>query len=114
MKTKKNLKKHPVVDNLLKIMNDKHLRQEKMAEFADIDPSQFSKILSGSVQISLWQLSNIADNLGMEIIDLFTYQNIHKKQIQEGEEKTKILIECEISKQDLLNLVLKNKKLKII
>jgi transcriptional regulator with XRE-family HTH domain len=113
MKVKKNLEKHPVVDNLLKIMKEKGLKQERMAEFADIDPSQFSKILNGSVQISLWQLSNIATNLNMRIIDIFTFPDVYVKSI-EGDEKTKILIEFEVNRKDLVELGLQNKVFKIV
>lgn len=64
---------HPVIDNLRKIMSDKGLTQAAMAQYAQTTPSQFSKILNGGVQISLWQLSNIATELSMDIIDVFTY-----------------------------------------
>ncbi|MCF0254902.1 MAG: helix-turn-helix transcriptional regulator [Bacteroides heparinolyticus] len=64
---------HPVIDKIRKIISDKGLTQIAAAEFAGISPSQFSKILSGEVQLSLWQLSNFATNLNMDIIDVFTY-----------------------------------------
>lgn len=80
MKSKKNLGTHPVVLNLRKIMNDKGITQSIMAEYAGVAPSQFSKIMSGSVQISLWQISNIATNLNMDIIDIFTYPDKYSKQ----------------------------------
>lgn len=73
MKKKEGSKIHPVIDKLRKIINDKGLTQAAMAEYAGTTGSQFSKILSGEVQISLWQLSNIATNLNMDIIDIFTY-----------------------------------------
>lgn len=41
-----------IINNLRKIMNDRGLTQVVMAEFADTSPSQFSKILNGSVQLS--------------------------------------------------------------
>ena len=40
-----------IINNLRKIMNDRGLTQVVMAEFADTSPSQFSKILNGSVQL---------------------------------------------------------------
>ncbi len=73
MEKKEEIKIHPVVENLRKIMRDRGLIQATMAQYAQTTPSQFSKILNGSVQISIWQLSNIATRLSMDIIDLFTY-----------------------------------------
>ena len=73
MEKKEEIKIHPVVENLRKIMRDRKLTQATMAQYAQTTPSQFSKILNGNVQISIWQLSNIATELSMNIIDLFTY-----------------------------------------
>lgn len=76
MEKKEEIKIHPVVENLRKIMRDKKLTQATMAQYAQTTPSQFSKILNGSVQISIWQLSNIATSLSVNIIDIFTYPKI--------------------------------------
>ena len=62
-----------IVQNLRKIMTDKGLKQAAMADFAGITASQYSKVMSGSVQLSLQQLSNLATNLGMREIDIITY-----------------------------------------
>lgn len=73
MKKKETVRLHPVIERIRKIINDKGLTQAAMAEYAGTTPSQFSKILNGEVQISLWQLSNIATSLNLDIIDIFTY-----------------------------------------
>ena len=80
MKHRKDLGPHPVIENLRKIMMDKKITQYRMAEYAGIEPSQFSKIMNGSIQISLWQISNIATNFNMDIIDIFTYPDKYSKQ----------------------------------
>ena len=64
---------HPVVEKLKKIMNDRNLTQKALGNFAGITDSQMSKVFNGSVQLNLWQLSKIAENLQMDIIDIFTY-----------------------------------------
>lgn len=79
MKVKKNLPPHPVVEKLRKIISSKLITQRAMADFAGISDSQFSKILSGKIQVSVWQLSDIAKGLHMEIQDLFTYPNRAEK-----------------------------------
>ena len=62
---------HPVVEKLKKIMNDRNLTQKALGDFAGITDSQMSKVFNGSVQLKLWQLSKIAENLQMDIIDIF-------------------------------------------
>ena len=44
-----------------------------MASYIGVSPSQFSKILSGTVQLSLNQLSNLATSLSIREIDIITY-----------------------------------------
>lgn len=73
MKKKSELPVHPVIDKIRKIISDRGLTQGAAAEYAGTSASQFSKILSGEVQLSLWQLSNFAKSLDMDIIDVFTY-----------------------------------------
>ena len=110
MKTKKNYPKHPVIDNLLKIMKDRGIKQETIAEYAEIDPSQMSKILSGKVQISVWQLSNIATKLGMRETDLFTYPDVYEK-TKKGKKMNRIVVEVEVevTDEELDKIDIKNK-----
>ena len=63
---------HPIVENIRKIISDRKISQKAMAAYAGTSASQFSKILSGEVQLSLRQISNIATNIGLREIDLFT------------------------------------------
>lgn len=62
-----------VINNIRKIMNDSNLTQAVMASYIGVSPSQFSKILSGTVQLSLNQLSNLATSLSIREIDIITY-----------------------------------------
>ena len=62
-----------IIDSLRKLMNDKHLTQAAMADYADTTPSQFSKILKGTVYLSIAQISKIAHSLSMSEIDVMTY-----------------------------------------
>lgn len=78
-----------------------------MAEYAGVEPSQFSKIMNGSVQISLWQVSNIATNLNMNIIDIFTYPDKFEKKsdaIDNNEIKAVLTIEL---KSDMKKKILR-------
>lgn len=62
-----------VVQNIRKIMNDKNLTQYAIAEYMGTSESQFSKILKGTVKLSLNQLENLARGLSMREIDIITY-----------------------------------------
>lgn len=78
-----------------------------MAEYAGVEPSQFSKVMSGNVQISLWQLSNIATNLNMDIIDLFTYpEKFRKQNTSVGHEELKTILTIEL-KSEMKEKILK-------
>lgn len=68
-----NMFTETVINNIRKIMNDSNLTQATMASYIGISPSQFSKILSGTVQLSLNQLSNLATSLSVREIDIITY-----------------------------------------
>lgn len=116
MRTKKDYPQHPVIQNLRKIMNDKELKQEAVASYAGIDPSQMSKVMKGEVQISLWQLSNIATGLGMELIDLFTYPEKYVPAEKQDENVTAMLtIQLRGEKKEkVLRAVFGDKNLKLL
>lgn len=90
MKKKKETPMHPVVENIRKIIMDKGITQVAASELVGTSASQMSKILNGEVQISIWQISNFATNLGMEIIDVFTYPNKYVKAEDRNDNKEPI------------------------
>lgn len=113
MKTKKQLGAHPVIGRLRKIMNDKNITQTTMAEYAGIEPSQFSKVMNGNVQISLWQLSNIATSLNFELIDIFTYPEKYRKQTDNANTpqlKTSLTIELKPEQREKVLQMIFNKE----
>ena len=117
MEKKEEIKIHPVVENLRKIMRDRKLTQATMAQYAQTTPSQFSKILNGSVQISIWQLSNIATALDMREIDIYTYPHkfIDPQELQrDNSVKATLSIELSADKKDqVLKLVFGENNLEI-
>lgn len=68
-----------IINSIRKIMNDRHLTQVAMADYMNTSESQFSKILSGKVQLSLKQLSNLARGLSVREIDIITYPDVYVK-----------------------------------
>lgn len=116
MKTSKKHQPHPVVERIRKIMRDRGLKQAAIAEYAGVDPSQMYKVLKGDVQISLWQLSNLASGLGMELIDLFTYP---EKYVPENASRDEVsaMITIQLNrekKEKVLRAVFGEKDLKIL
>lgn len=69
-----------ILQNLRKIMADRNLKQATLAEYAGVSESQFSRVLSESVQLSLVQLSNIASALNLREIDIITYPDVYVSQ----------------------------------
>lgn len=109
---------HPIVENIRKIINDKGINQKVMAKYAGTSASQFNKVLNGSVQLSLRQISNIAMNLGLREIDLYTYPDVYEKQGQSrfsDEVRASLTIELSKSKKDqVLKLVFGENNLEIL
>ena len=110
---------HPIVENIRKIISDRKISQKAMAAYAGTSSSQFSKILSGEVQLSLRQISNIATNIGLREIDLFTYPDIYEKR-RNGEnfsDEVRATLTIELSqskKEQVLKLVFGENNLEIL
>ena len=110
---------HSIVENIRKIISDRKISQKAMAAYAGTSASQFSKILSGEVQLSLRQISNIATNIGLREIDLFTYPDIYEKR-RNGEnfsDEVRATLTIELSqskKEQVLKLVFGENNLEIL
>lgn len=117
METKEKKVAHPVVEKIRKIMKDNDLTQATTAEYLGTTPSQFSKILSGEVQISIWQISNFATKLNLREIDIFTYPKIYEDISKEKEEPIKAVLQIELKKDkkdQVLKLVFGENNLEIL
>lgn len=116
MKKKKEFPIHPVIDKIRKIIADRGLTQIAAAELAGTSPSQFSKILSGEVQLSLWQLSNFATNINMDVIDIFTYPQKYTLN-GKGSEDIEAILQIRLKKdrkEQVLKLVFGDNNLEIL
>lgn len=74
-----------ILNAIRKIMYDKRLTQAAMADMLDISPSQFSKVLKGTIHLSLDQVSNLATSLKLNEIDLITYPDVYRKVEGDGD-----------------------------
>ncbi len=94
-----------VIDNLRKIMINKNLTQAAMARYLDTSPWQFSKILTGTVHLSLKQISNLATALSMDEIDILTYPDRYVKK-EPSDEPVEAVLQIKL-KKDKKDQVLK-------
>ena len=88
-----------IIDNIRKIMRDRNLTQATMAEYMGTSESQFSKILSGSVKLSLLQLENLATNLSIREIDIITYPEVYVNRKSSEHEPVKAILQIELQKE---------------
>lgn len=98
-------------------MNDRRITQAAMAEMIDTTPSQFSKILKGTVQLSLVQLSKLASKLSLREIDIFTYPDVYIKPTQDQEEPVEAILQIRLQKDrrdQVLKLVFGDNNLEIL
>jgi len=107
-----------IIENIRKIMNDKSLKQATMASYAGTSPSQFNKILSGGVQLSLKHLSNIARCLSMREIDIITYPDIYiSPSAKYKSEEMEAVLQIKLSnkkREQVLNLVFGDRDIEVI
>ncbi|MBQ9641878.1 MAG: helix-turn-helix transcriptional regulator [Bacteroidaceae bacterium] len=107
-----------IIDNLRKIMNERRLTQETLAEYAGISTSQMSKVMNGTVKLSLIQLSNIASKLSLREIDIITYPEIYvPKNKQNTEDDTEVMLQLKLrkdKKDQILKLIFGNNDIEIL
>lgn len=87
-----------VVENLRKIIASRNLKQATVGEYADISESQFSRVLSGNVQLSLNQLAKIASRLNMREIDIITYPDVYVSKEKKEEDGPEVLLQLKLKK----------------
>lgn len=105
-----------VIENIKKIRLEKGVTQLDIALALDFKESNWNKIENGKQFLKVNHLAKIADVLGVEVIDLFTYP---KKYVDsstiENYERISVTFEISPDKRDvLLKLVTGNDNIKIV
>ena len=95
---------HFIVNNLLKIMKAKDLSKVAFAEKIGFDEPKWNKISNGRQNLSVRDLSKIAEGLGMREIDIITYPDeyVDTKSIRVQAERFFVAFEVPAEKRDLL------------
>lgn len=97
-----------IIENLRKIISLRKLKQATVGEYADISESQFSRVMSGSVQLSINQLAKIASGLEMSVIDIITYPTVYVPKDKKDDEDSEVLLQFKLKKEK------KNQVLKLV
>jgi DNA-binding Xre family transcriptional regulator len=115
---KKNEKKsiHYIIGKLIKIMNDRKLTKTAFADIIGFPEAKWNKISNGKQDLSIDELSKIAENLGLREIDILTYPKIFVETGKiESDIKAQITVELkEELKMKVLSLIFGNKNLEIL
>lgn len=64
---------HQVVNNVRKIMQDKHVTQVAMSDWLGIGESAMSKIFTGQASLTIDHLAKLASNLSISVNDILIY-----------------------------------------
>ena len=88
-----------VVERLRKLLNDRGLKQNSLAEFIDRDESSVSKIFNGKAKLGLDQLANIASHLGVSVIDILTYPDKYEPAKGPADEPSEVFIQLKLKKE---------------
>lgn len=106
-----------IVQNLVKIKNEKNFTQKAIGQMGGIDESQFSRVLNGSVGLSMDQLEDIASGLGMNVIDIITYPEVYvpEKSIPDNDVDAVLMVRLKDGKkQEILRSVFGDENIEIL
>jgi hypothetical protein len=114
MKNEKTV--HFVVEQLIKIMNDKKLTKSAFADLVGFKEAKWNKISNRRQSLSVNELSIIARKLQMREIDIYTYPKVFVESNSSDDHlKAQLTIELkEDLKQKVLELIFGNKNVQIL
>jgi len=109
-------KLNPVVENLIKIMNDKKLSKSSFANLIEFPEAKWNKIANGKQRLSVNELLIIAEKLRMREIDIFTYPKKFREIDSRNEEiDAQLTIKLkENLKQQVLEMIFGSKNVELL
>ncbi len=105
-----------VLKNIREIRIEKSINQDVIASALDVDTSAVSNIENGKRELKVSELAKIANCLGVEVLDLFTYPEkyVNIKSLKQPE---RISVTFEVSpdkREHLLRMVTGDSKLEVL
>jgi len=96
-----------VIENLVKIMNDRKLNKVSFADLVGFPEAKWNKIANGKQGLSVNELSIIAEKLQLREIDIYTFPYVYvKKEAKDTIERVSVTFDVAPENRDmLLNLV---------
>ena len=92
-----------VLTNIIRVRNEKEIKQIDIASALDIDMSTYSKIESGKIALSVDRLAKIASFFEMEVVDvLYCTHNIRYDTLTANEKndlQPKVTVQFELSEE---------------
>ncbi|MCL1868323.1 MAG: helix-turn-helix transcriptional regulator [Paludibacter sp.] len=118
MKNKKKTENHFVVENLIKIMNDRKLTKVEFADLIEFPEAKWNKISNGWQALKVDEISKIAEKLQMREIDIYTFPKIFREkegELKNTEIKAQLTIELqEDLKQKVLEMIFGKENIEIL
>lgn len=107
-----------ILENLRKIMYDRRITQEALAQYAGINASHMSKILNGTSRLDFDKLSRIATGLKLREIDIITYPEVYvSRDHHNNNDDAEVVLQLKLKKdkQDqILRLVFGDNNIEIL
>ena len=106
-----------VIQNLVKIKNERNYTQKAIGQMGGIDESQISRVLNGEVGLRLDQLEEIARGLRMSVIDIITYPEVYvpEKSIPDNDVDAVLMVRLKDGKkQEILRSVFGDENIEIL
>ena len=116
MKRKKEKSVHFIIDQLIKIMNDRKLNKSTFAGLIGFPEAKWNKISNGNQSLSIDEFSFIAEKLQMREVDIFTFPDrLVLPDQKESDVKAQLTIELkEQVKEQVLALIFGNKHVELL
>lgn len=106
-----------ILRNIEKILKDRDIKQAVAADWIDVDPSQFSKILNGRVQLSIRQLEKFARGVELREIDIITYPAVYSAPADSDDGPAEVFLQMKLTKEkkdQVLKLVFGENNIEIL
>ena len=111
-----------VLANIIKIRNEKRIKQIDIASALDIDISSYSKMESGKVALSVDRLAEIASFFKMEVVDVLywphkyiRYDTLTAREKDSIQPRVTVQIELSEEKREkVLELLFEGKELEVL
>ena len=111
-----------ILTNIIKIRNEKRIKQIDIASVLDIDMSTYSKIESGKIALSVDRLEQIASFFEMDVVDVIywphkyiRYDTLTASEKNSFQPKVTVQIELSEEKRDqVLEILFEGKELEVL